>query len=521
MSESLPTEIWIQILTHLPLSSLHLIKHVNRALYSACREIICSVLDMTMNVKDQDGDELEMLTKRLQDAKTHPQIIKKLCLSPTRVNIREYETPTPVTPPLPQTDPEPLPFWKRIIQKRKVPVQLPLESPPRLHIRLALDKASNLERDIATFIPSLSSLQELDFHQLSGWEGGWYSNLNVAVRVASPHLTVLCLRFSLINELSSTRFGTQSSMFSVALPALHTLRIALNIAPSNDFESGVRKLIASSPHWRALEYCIEPATSSVVSPSRLTLPMSPHSYSRTFKWIAPPFTPISPFFLTHASQFEVVHLNPVPSLDAARLLNFHHLTELRVDLYYSSNAAAELFLLLAHATQLVALEIKGWAYVPPMHDTATLLRQTNLVQLKTLSLGIPLWLLSPQILAALASTAPNLLTLALVSESPERHSTDRTNRCIQENCSSLVSHFSASKVLDWKLCDIGIIVRAPGSANRFHILPLIPLLRVILLKIPSITSFYGTRSLDLWEGIQTEMDEDWGGELWRQSRERW
>ncbi|KAH8804278.1 hypothetical protein DL96DRAFT_1686455 [Flagelloscypha sp. PMI_526] len=483
MSESLPTEIWVQILAHLPCASLHLIKRVDRTLYKLCRDILCSVLDMTMNVKNHDGDELEILTKRLQDAKKHPLLIKKLRLSPTRVNIRESEN---FSPPSAQLELKSLPFRKRLFQKKKKLVQLTPEVPPRLYIRQALDKAKHIETEIASLIPLLSSLRELDFHQLSGWEGGWYSNFNIALKMASAHLTVLSLRFSLVNGPSGTIY---------ALPALHTLRLDLNITPPTDFESSIRKLIAASSLLRELDYLVKEDTYSLSVPSHATQHSPTHSHFKVFKWTAGLLIPISPLFTAHASQFEVVHLNPVPYPDAVQHLSVDLLIELRVDLNCSSNAAW-FFQLLAHATQLVTLEITGWAFVSPVHNSANLLLQMNLIQLRLLYLGIPLWLLSPEILGSLASRTPNLVTLAVLAEPRKGYCRSRTNL--------------------WKLHDFGIAVLEPGNVGVSPILPLIPLLRVILTKIPSITSFYGTGSLDLWEGMQSEIDESWGGELWRQ-----
>ncbi|KAH8804279.1 hypothetical protein DL96DRAFT_1822656, partial [Flagelloscypha sp. PMI_526] len=129
---------------------------------------------------------------------------------------------------------------------------------------------------------------------------------------------------------------------------------------------------------------------------------------------------------------------------------------------------------------------------------------------------MPLGLLNLEILGTLASKAPNLSTLAILSEYSKGYGPRRTNRLLLGSCISLVSEISTSPALEWKLCDFGIIVREQGYVCIAPILPLIPLLRVILSKIPSITSFYGTGSLDLWEGMQSEIDESWGGELWRQ-----
>ncbi|KAH8804281.1 hypothetical protein DL96DRAFT_1686458 [Flagelloscypha sp. PMI_526] len=510
MTEPFPTEIWVQILAHLHFTSLHSIKHVDRTLYRLCREILCSVLDMTMNVKNQDSDELEILTKRLQDAKTHTQRVKKLRLSPAQVNIREFEDPTP---PMAQPKPKGLSLRKRLFQRWKDPVQLAPGVPPGTHIRRALDKANNLEGEISSLIPLLSSLQELDFHQLSDWEGGWYSIFNIALTVASTQLTVLSLHFSLVNGPSSTIYGTNCTMFSITLPALHTLRLGWNTTPPTDFESSIRKLVAGSPLLRELEYRIKEDIDTLHAPSHVTQLTPTHSHLKVFKWIAGPLAPTSSLFTAHASQFEIVHLNPVPFLGVVQRLAIDKLIELRVDLYSSSDIS-QFFSLLAHATQLVTLEITRWVYGTVYYLLPHLLLRMNLVQLKSLYLGIPLWILSREILRALASMAPNLFTLAILIETSEN--ARKANRLLLENGSSFISDISASKMLPWKLRDFGIIILEPGKVGISPILPLIPLLRIISLKIPSITSFYGTGRLDLWEGMQSEIDESWSGELWRE-----
>ncbi|KAH8801285.1 hypothetical protein DL96DRAFT_1635785 [Flagelloscypha sp. PMI_526] len=520
MPGSLPTEIWVQILSHLPATSLRLIKLVNRALCQICTDILCRVLDMTMNIRDQDGDdEIEILTKRLEDAKRRPHHIKKLCLSGNRVNIREYETiPSPPRMLKLKQKTGRLWFLRRLFRAKHDSVLLSFERSPRLHIRSALDKARNIENAISSLIPSLSCLQELDFHQLSGWEGGWYSNFNLALSVASPQLTVLSLRFSLTSGGTMTTLGIKDTMFSIALPSLPSLRalkIYVNVYPSNDFETTVGKFMAASPLLREIQYNIEADPYSVLPTSQVILSAPAHSHLKAFKWImAPSPMPVTPLFTAYASQYEIVHLNPVPSIDVIRLLNINQLVELRVNLSWMPNDAG-LFSLLTHATQLDILEIHGWPYEIPEESPSDYFPETGLAQLRTLYLGIQLRFFSPQMLRSLASKMPNLHTLAFISQiglifKPDRIFFDH------------ISHpFSNSPLLEWKLCDFGVVLRSDGRLGTFQISDLIPLLRMISRMVPSITSFYGTGSLHLWEGMENGIHESWGGELWGQRDGRW
>ncbi|KAH8801284.1 hypothetical protein DL96DRAFT_1635783 [Flagelloscypha sp. PMI_526] len=525
MAGALPPEIWAQILVHLPFACLHTIGHVNRTLYRLCRDMQRSVLDVTVHITDQEGEtELDKVTKRLRATKIHPELIKKLCLSTIRINPREYHPPITIVKKSKPT-PERLSFLKRITRKKEEnPQNLP-EDLLAQHVRLVSYKTRNIENALASLIPSLSSVRELDFHQRTFWEGPWFYNFTLALKVTGAHLRVLSLRFSLSSGLGSTVFGIGDSVVSIELPVLHTLNIYVNTYPSGDFESGISKFIAASPRLQEIQYRVNAYRYRVHTPSHFTIiPATtlPHLSLKTFKWFTAPSTiPVTNIFTAHASGYEVVHLNPVPSIQALRLLNVDLLIELRVDLSWFSDIT-QFASFLAHATQLVVLEIAWWPYGTPVQSPVHLFPDGGIVKLEKLYLDMSLRFLNPQMLGNLALRTPNLRTLALISEFGSGEWMYRTDsRILHDNCSALVKDFSRSPVLKWELCDFGIVLREWGKVNISERSPLMPLLRVISQTVPSITSFYGTGSLKLWEGMQCMIGENWCGELWSQKYACW
>ncbi|KAH8801287.1 hypothetical protein DL96DRAFT_1635787 [Flagelloscypha sp. PMI_526] len=180
--------------------------------------------------------------------------------------------------------------------------------------------------------------------------------------------------------------------------------------------------------------------------------------------------------------------------------------------------ASEFFTYVSHAVQLITLEITGYVYTTIESDPASLFPATGLSRLRRLYLGISLGLFSPQTMGMLASKMPNLHTLALLSEP---WSGEWTYASLRYRFDSLVFDFRRSELPTWTLSDFGILLRVADKPDRSDISHFEQILKVIARRVPSITSFYGTGSLHVWDGMKTEIEENWGGELWRQRHGNW
>ncbi|KAH8797607.1 hypothetical protein DL96DRAFT_1825177 [Flagelloscypha sp. PMI_526] len=519
MQLSLPPEIWAYILACLPDSSLHVIKHVNHTFSQICRDLLCRVLDLALNLENRNLEKhLGNLSNRLQEAKSRPLLVKKLCLGPS-VKVQGDHIPKG-----PSSSAQPISksfqFLRRIFNTTD-----PSAGPISSH--QALTKARKIEVGLSVLMPSLLSIEELEFNDPIGCPAEWSFNANLVLNQASTRLTVLSLRFSLSSGLSRT-FYTFNGYGDITLPALRTFRLRRTVSPDDsEFEFAVQRLISASPLLLEIQYHMYSHDShGVHGPLRIPANYS-HHHLKSFKFTAavatalgttaPLAIPSTPLFTAHAAQFELVHLNPVHSLEGFRLLNISQLTELRVDLYVCDKAS-QFFAYLAHAVQLVTLEITGYMYTTAECDPAYLFPVTGLSRLRRLYLGICLGFFSPRKLRMLSSKTPNLRTLALLAEPWSAH---WTYVSLADRLNSLVSDFRCSELLTWTLSDFGIILRVADKPESSEISHFEQILKVICRRVPSITSFYGTGSLHVWDGMETEIEESWGGELWRKRHGKW
>ncbi|KAH8797601.1 hypothetical protein DL96DRAFT_1641398 [Flagelloscypha sp. PMI_526] len=124
---------------------------------------------------------------------------------------------------------------------------------------------------------------------------------------------------------------------------------------------------------------------------------------------------LPPLFKAHASQFDVVCINPVPSADVFEALNIDQLVELRVDLNCRDDGP-NFFTLIAHAKQLETLEVTGFQCSTLANDPAELFPAAGLNRLKDLYLGIEFEFFNAQSLIALASKTPHIHKLVLLLE---------------------------------------------------------------------------------------------------------
>ncbi|KAH8801299.1 hypothetical protein DL96DRAFT_1635829 [Flagelloscypha sp. PMI_526] len=517
MPTILAPELWAQILAFLSYASLDVVKRVNRVFYRISRVIILEVLDLIPTINGDNRDEqLEILEMRLSLARSHPHLIKKLCFVPM-AQFSLFNTLDPLHP-------KPVPLLKRIFGKAKeghTPIT-------RSKIESVYLKVIDIESTLKSLLPSFTSLEELDMSHPSSWNGIWGPNTELALRVSAIRLTVLSLRLSF-----TLHARNYPEVFNLALPALHTLRVMLNIGAEldNHHESRIQKIIYASPllrdiHWHILSYGVR----DIVYATRVRTPT--YLRLKVFKWttIRPSIIsdyvspsnalPISlpTLFISHAFQFEVVHLNPAPSFDALLALNIGQLVELRVDL--NGRDDGELFFnLIARAGRLVTLEVTGIRYWNVANDPCTLFPGVGLGSLRRLHLGIALEFFNARSLKNLALKLPRLHKLVLLIEPWNNRIWTRIS--VQAKCEALLYEFHGSTVnqglSEWELLDLGVIFRDwTGKIIDFE-----GLLRAISRKVSSIRSFYGTGSLDLWDGMEDEIEENWGGELWNQRKGSW
>ncbi|KAH8801290.1 hypothetical protein DL96DRAFT_1823759 [Flagelloscypha sp. PMI_526] len=506
MSISLPPEIWTHIIAQLPDASLHQIKHVNRMLYQIAEEIF-GVLDLSMKFSSEElGKQLQVLSKRLQEAESSPLVVKKLSLSPG-LTFQVYQTAT-------ETHAKPKSKSPKVLKRffRNTDNQHNSSA-----YRLNLNEAMKMDDALTSLIPSFSSLHKLDYKDAIGWEGAWGSNFELALKVTSNRLTVLSLRFSFSRE-PSRAFLDASDKISFALPALQTFRLRLSVGPSSDFEDGVRKIIAAAPLLEELQYHID--SYGIHVPSHLMITAT-NPRLRIFKWTAATSTtqitaiplsiPLSPLFDAHSSQYDTVQLNPASCIEAFDHIAFHRLVELRIDV---SLLPREFYFPIASAMQLETLEITGVNSIYPEN----LFPHKGLRRLKRLYFGIAFELFNPKMLETLTTRLPNLETFVLLSEPQHGKWVYGT---LWVTCDAISSQFRASTKIECNIRNFGIIPREWNRVGMSKISHLTQVLSEISRAVPSIASFYGTGSLFLWEGMEDDIEENWGGELWRQRHGSW
>ncbi|KAH8801296.1 hypothetical protein DL96DRAFT_1635820 [Flagelloscypha sp. PMI_526] len=509
MPPDIALELWTKILAFLPYTSLNAAKHVNRVFYQICRALIFRVLDLIPVFTDDNMDEqLGVFKKRLSLAKRYPRLIKTVrFMSVDQLPL--YYAPK-------QSQAKPIPFLKRVFAKAERTLFPVIRSSTHPEYPIVWE----VESTLLSLLPSFTLLEELDMGHPSMWLNPWTTSTSHAVSLVASRITVLAIQLPF------------SGMPYIALPALHTLRLMSHIAPSNDHDSIFGSLISSSPLLREIQYHFLSYNSDVIFFTPSVEAPKTYSHLKVFKWTGIKQSPglhltnqsnalsisLPSYFMSHSSQFEVVHLNPAPSFDSLRALEIGQLVELRVDLNCRDDGA-NLFTLLEYGGQLEVLEITGMNYRAAADDPANLFPESGLGQLKRLFLGDSLKLFGPQSLIALAPKIPRLQRLAILVEPLDNDIW--TRKSVQAKCEMLVDdfRFTPSNVFlsEWKVLDFGIIVRDwPGK-----IVDLKELLIAICRKVPSIQSFYGTGSLRLWAGMDDEIDKRWGGELWNQRRGNW
>ncbi|KAH8801306.1 hypothetical protein DL96DRAFT_1635847 [Flagelloscypha sp. PMI_526] len=479
---------------------MHQAKLVNRVFYHTCRERVFRDLILVAGfTKENVEEQLQVLRKRLNRAKLHPTLIKSIRFMPNLV-ISDFYTWTPAQN-------KPFGFLRQFFRRAE-------ENPAPWPARYPAPKdAPDIDEGLVLLLPTLTSLEEL--YMEDSWCGGWGPTADFALKLTASRLTILTLKFGSTTGLSNL-FPSNQELVTIALPVLHTFRLCLLAGPTGDFKTQVQKLLFSSPllqevHYHFWKNCVQ---SNEPSYSMNTLT---HPHLKAFKWSAALLSDASislpPPFSSHSFQFDVVLLDPPPSLEIFSSLNMAKLVELRVDLHGCSSVA-DFFAAILGAEQLVVLEVLGFLPYDAASDPSNLLPGTGLGQMRELHLEIILPIFSVQSLRVLASKTTNNRKLVLLVEPPGRW----TRTELREICEALLYefHFSTANksFSEWNLFDFGILFRHWTDQSVVRIKDLEGVLTAISRKVPSITSFYGTGSLNVWDEIENDMDMKWGGELW-------
>ncbi|KAH8801301.1 hypothetical protein DL96DRAFT_1687404, partial [Flagelloscypha sp. PMI_526] len=285
MPQTLPPEIWVQILAFLPLASLHVAKHANHEFYRICGDWIFRELNLVTAFTEQNVEEqLQVLKSRLNLARSHPTLIKCLRFMPSLV--------MPNYPSWKPAQKKPLISLRRLFRKaEEEPIRW-----PELHP--AFDEASDVYDGLNSLIPSLTSLEELYIRDNSKWYGGWNSTADLAFKVTASRLTVLSLQYGYTTGPSSALASTEDAD-KIALPLLRTFRLCLTHSHNDCYESHVKKFTSASPLLQELQYLIT-CHSIQDGGSSHVIKTPAHPHLRVFKWasIVPwgPPSPLPPSF---------------------------------------------------------------------------------------------------------------------------------------------------------------------------------------------------------------------------------
>ncbi|KAH8797604.1 hypothetical protein DL96DRAFT_993503 [Flagelloscypha sp. PMI_526] len=322
----LPPEIWARILAFLLPWSLRRAQLVNHMFYHACRNCLLRDLDLVPMFSEHSANkQLQILRKRLNLAKSHPSLIKSIRIMPSGVMCDYLSWTT--------GQKSPFKFLRRLFRKMRV---------PELHA--PFNNVRELDEGLVALAPSLVSLKELHINTSTEWYGG-SSPTDLILKVAAPQLTVLSLR--IWPHIRSSRvFSSNSEAGMIDLPCLRTFHLSCSSNSSDSFELVVQQFTSGSPLLEEVEYYIrhEPIQGTSSSHNTKT-PMHPRL--KVFKWTSITFrgqsVSLPPSFAAHAFQFDVVHLDPLPSLDTFSSLNISRLIELRVHLLGCSNKFSDFY----------------------------------------------------------------------------------------------------------------------------------------------------------------------------------
>ncbi|KAH8797603.1 hypothetical protein DL96DRAFT_1825164 [Flagelloscypha sp. PMI_526] len=514
MLPNLPPELWAQILAFLPHTSLNRVKRVNRAFYHICTAHIFEFLDLFPVFNGENVDEqLEILKKRLYQAQFHATLITKLRIMGMIGPPLGYK---PKAIQVEASQEKRVGLLKRMFRRNK-PSSIPTV---RSGIEPLYLKSGELERNLASSLPSFVSLKELAIGDTVMWPELWSPHALTAFTVAALRLTVLSLQYPIVEN---SLIHPTNDVVPIELPALRVFRVYLGLFGNSVEEQNVWKFISGSPLLREIEYrLVTHGLQGIIFSSPQGTPI--HPQLKIFKWNITNQMPefpmvrsisLPPPFKAHASQFDVVCLNPAPSVDVLKALSIDKLVELRVDLDHR-NDAHDFFTLIAHAEQLETLEVTGFQCSTFSNDPVELFPAVGLNRIKNLYLGISFEFFNTQSLITLASKVPYVHKLVLLLE-PWNNDL-WTTLSLRNKCDVLSGELQLSDpnttLAEWKTTDFGILFHDwPGGVIDFE-----GVLMAISKRVPSITSFYGTRSLHLWNGMEKEIDETWGGELWNQRR---
>ncbi|KAH8806547.1 hypothetical protein DL96DRAFT_1630957 [Flagelloscypha sp. PMI_526] len=520
MTLSLPPEIWGTIAFYLPERVLPQFKLVSRMLYNACSDF--TVLNLVTSFKQDQREQLDILRERLTFAQSNPSTIKKLRIMPRlRRNLMDNTGQSSKADLLLSRILKPVLSLRRRSQAINTDPISDLGSNNSDNLYPFLHE---LSKDFCSLLPHLTQVVELSIlDPLSGeHDEDWDVAAQLTLSSMFPHLTSLTLNLRSFSGVTKLLQGDHHWV----LPHLRTFKLSLRHTLGKDIDFGIHRLLHSSPLLEEVEYHLNidgpiylsqfPTTSSnpLLREFKLTA-CFPSGQPRPAWFINMPFPPLK---RGKARQLRVVHINPLPDIEVVlNNLDITRLVELRVDLT-SCDGPRSLFRELVHAVSLEVLEVVGIRYLSKFEDVAHMMPTCGLVSLKKLYMGIELDGLDANSLGVLAGKAPNLRTLVLVIQTRKRLWPENV---LQTKHQDLIMNLKAPEVmqslLEWKVWDFGMVCRDWASTT---IADFENILWTLSDAIPSIESFYGTGRLEVWPGMEAEVNDDWAGKLWTKTSTR-
>ncbi|KAH8825460.1 hypothetical protein DL96DRAFT_1681701 [Flagelloscypha sp. PMI_526] len=491
MESSLPSEIWTLIIAYLPRRSLRNVKCVSRTFSALCTVVCKHILDLKLTVGGERGFErLQYLNRQITAAQNCPTDIQELCIV-SSMNLR-FSNP---------------PFKDH---HRRNARSYFFSRKEKMNTIKGCDRkgqeVQSFQTGLLTLVPQLTEITQLSIVDPTPWDQTherWLPYCRKALEIHSHRLTRLFL------QLKSFRvFGIEDSINCPRLPELRIVNI--HLLDAYNFEDFTCRLLSCSPALEEVNYNITITQPFYAEHPNLDEYKHAHPRLRSFKWTCTTgygspqrlrlhYRPFSPLPTSEVTQLSCIHFNPWPYGVNLSSLNVNGLTELKLNFIYQSfDEIPEFHSLLKCVKRLETLEVVGYkterAGIHGIHN-----------YLKRMHLEInPSEFL--QVLNVVSTQAPNLEKFVLVI------SHEGLEADLKRDLEDLVSQFDGFNLnlfSMWSLWDFGIVV----TQNRvdWTLWKFADALKAIARTLPKLRSFYGTGRLELYEGIEKDIEDDWVG----------
>ncbi|KAH8823852.1 hypothetical protein DL96DRAFT_1713222 [Flagelloscypha sp. PMI_526] len=480
---TLPPEIWLQVIDYLPYDSLVSFKNASRTFHQIALEKVAAFLDLA-------PDE-PVAEKRLDAVKRRTELALDILFA-----IRSLRLTSHIDKNMSRT--RPANIVARMVGKTQVFKQ-PF-SPPL---------SQQVEEQIVGLLPSLEGVHRLSIVDSNFSHSAMRHpcpSISLAWSLYAARLTFLSL------ELVKENVGKIIIPLhdDLSLPQLRTFRLSIcsfGAEMDQDLHTRIGGLLRMAPLLQEVDFRFKHEWESNGVRIRFPESSSMHSKLRVFKWTkdhAANRTIVGSalnFVKTFASQLEVIHLSPAPTSGFWRHLDFAHLVELRADLVVCQDPRV-LFDALSHAGVIRILEITGMS---PSYAGAHLYYiMKKLPSLREFYCPVHFDTFDVKVLRMFAEKTPNLQKLML-----NFHKGYPLQLHSAEKLADFEVSYENPPLTGW-IHDFGIAVPSVGVPME-DISVLRPLLDAIAGMVLSIRSFYGTGNMNILDG--QVLDRSWFGEL--------